>query len=80
MPALTREALEAQLAAGELQPIYLVVGDDDGEKDDIASAFQAAVPEDAQAFAFQRYSALDTRTPASSSTRPARCRSSAIGA
>jgi DNA polymerase-3 subunit delta len=59
MPALTRDALEAQLAAGELQPVYLVVGDDEGEKDDIARAFQAAVPEDIQPFAFERYSALD---------------------
>ena len=63
MPALTREALEAQLAAGEFQPIYLVVGDDDGEKDDIARAFQAAVPDESQAFAFQRYSALETGDP-----------------
>jgi DNA polymerase III subunit delta len=60
MPALTREALEAQLAAGELEPVYLVVGDDEVEKDDIARAFQAAVPEDSQPFAFERHSALDT--------------------
>ncbi len=60
MAALSKDALEAQLAAGELQPIYLVVGDDEIEKDDIARAFQAAVPEDAQAFAFERRSALDT--------------------
>ena len=60
MPALTKETLDAQLAAGELQPVYLVVGDDEGDKDDIARAFQAAVPDDIQAFAFERYSALDT--------------------
>jgi DNA polymerase III subunit delta len=60
---LTREALEAQLAAGEFQPIYLVVGDDEGDKDEIVRAFQAAVPEDIQAFAFERYSALDTSDP-----------------
>lgn len=60
MPALTTEALAAQLAAGEFQSIYLVVGDDEGEKDAIARAFQAAVPEDIQAFAFQRFSALET--------------------
>ncbi|MEO5822585.1 MAG: hypothetical protein ABIT71_18915 [Vicinamibacteraceae bacterium] len=60
MAALTKEALEAQLAAGGFQPIYLVVGDDDGEKDAIARAFQAAVPEDIQPFAFERFSAIET--------------------
>jgi DNA polymerase-3 subunit delta len=58
--ALTRDALQAQLAAGALQPIYLVVGDDEIEKDEIARAFQAAMPEDVQPFAFERHSALDT--------------------
>jgi DNA polymerase-3 subunit delta len=60
MPALTAEALEAQLAAGELQPLYVVVGDDEGEKDAVARAFQATVPEEDQPFAFQRFSALET--------------------
>jgi DNA polymerase-3 subunit delta len=60
MPALTTEALEAQLAAGELQPLYVVVGDDEGDKDAIARAFQAAVAEDVQPFAFERRSALET--------------------
>jgi DNA polymerase III subunit delta len=63
MPALTHDALFAQIAAGDLQPIYLVVGDDEYAKDEIAKAFQAAVPEDIQAFAFERYSAIDTKDP-----------------
>ena len=63
MAALTQDALLAQIAAGDLQPIYLVVGDDEYEKDEIAKAFQAAVPEDIQAFAFERYSAIDTNDP-----------------
>ena len=63
MAALTPEALLAQIAAGDLRPIYLVVGDDDYEKDKIAKAFQAAVPEDIQAFAFERYSAIETNDP-----------------
>ena len=46
MATVTRDALLAQIAAGDLQPIYLVVGDDEYEKDEIAKAFQAAVPED----------------------------------
>ena len=64
MPALSHEALLAELAAGQLRPLYLVVGDDDYAKDEAAKAFEAAVPEDAQAFAFERYSALDRFDPA----------------
>jgi DNA polymerase-3 subunit delta len=60
MPTLTQEALLAQIAAGDLQPIHLVVGDDEYAKDEIARAFQAAVPEDIRAFAFERYSAIET--------------------
>jgi len=63
MPLLTRDALFAQIAAGDLQPIYLVVGDDEIEKDEIGKAFQAAVPEDIQAFAFERFSAIETTDP-----------------
>ncbi len=63
MPVLTRDALFAQIAAGDWQPIYLVVGDDEYEKDEIAKAFQAAVPDDIQAFAFERYSAIETTDP-----------------
>ena len=40
-----------------------MVGDDEDEKDEIAKAFQAAVPEDIQAFAFERFSAIDTTDP-----------------
>jgi DNA polymerase-3 subunit delta len=65
MPALTQEALVAQVAAGDLQPVYLIVGDDEVAKDDAIRALQAAVPEEAQAFgAFERYSALDKLDPA----------------
>ncbi len=63
MAALTKDALLAQIAAGDLQPIYLVVGDDEDGKDEIAKAFQAAVPEDIQAFAFERFSAIETTDP-----------------
>jgi DNA polymerase-3 subunit delta len=63
MAALTQDALQAQLAAGDLQPVYLVVGDDEGAKHDIAVAFQAAVAEDIQAFAFERFSAIETTDP-----------------
>lgn len=60
MPALSQEAVVAELAKGELQPLYLVVGDDEYAKDEFARALQRAVPEDVQPFAFERKSALDT--------------------
>jgi DNA polymerase-3 subunit delta len=63
MAALTKDTLLAQIAAGDLKPIYLVVGDDEYDKDEIAKAFQAAVPDDIQAFAFERYSAIETTDP-----------------
>ena len=63
MAALTQDTLLAQIAAGDRQPIYLVVGDDEYAKDEIAKAFQATVPEDIQAFAFERFSAIETTDP-----------------
>lgn len=64
MPVLEHSALLAELAAGQFRPLYLVVGDDDFAKDQAAKAFQAAVPDDAQAWSFERYSALDRFDPA----------------
>jgi DNA polymerase-3 subunit delta len=65
MPVLGQEVVVAQLAKGELHPLYVVVGDDEYAKDEFARALQGAVPEDVQPFAFERYSALDaTTTPA----------------
>ena len=64
MPGLEHAALLAELAAGQLRPLYLVVGDDDYAKDEATKAFEAAVPEDARGFAFERYSALDRFDPA----------------
>lgn len=63
MPSLTHDALLAQVKKGELQTIYVVVGDDEGAKDQAVAAFVNAVPEDVQAFALERFSALDTDPP-----------------
>lgn len=63
MPGLTHDALLAQVKKGELQPIYIITGDDEVGKDQAAAAFVAAVPEDVQAFALERFSALDTDPP-----------------
>lgn len=59
MPALTPDALRAQLAKGQFQPYYLIVGDDERTKDELAAAFVAALPEEVQAFALERVSALE---------------------
>jgi DNA polymerase-3 subunit delta len=62
MPALEQDVLVEQLAAGRFEPVYLVVGDDEVAKDEMTKAFQNAVPEDVQAFAYERHSALDAST------------------
>ena len=72
MPSLSQEAVVAELAKGELQPLYVVVGDDEYAKDEFAQALQAAIAEDVQPFAFQRYSALDSTTTAAAIVNSAR--------
>jgi DNA polymerase III subunit delta len=62
MPVLEQDVLLSQLAAGRFEPVYLVIGDDEIARDDMTKAFQAAVPEDVQPFAFERRSALDAST------------------
>jgi DNA polymerase-3 subunit delta len=63
MPGLTYDALLAQVKKGQFQPIYVIVGDDEGAKDAAVAAFVAAVPEDVQAFALERVSALERDPP-----------------
>lgn len=54
MSAITpREALK-QIAAGDLAPVYLVLGDDDLEKAELAGAFEQAVDEGLRAFNVER--------------------------
>jgi DNA polymerase-3 subunit delta len=60
MPALSFDALVARLKKGEIAPLYLIVGDDEGAKDRAVRRFVDAVPDDLQAFALERLSALDT--------------------
>jgi DNA polymerase-3 subunit delta len=59
MPTLTLDALRAQLAREPLRPVYLVIGDDERGKAEVVDVFVSAVPEDVQAFALERVSALD---------------------
>jgi DNA polymerase III subunit delta len=63
MPGMTHDALLAQVKKGDFQPLYVVVGDDEGAKDAAVNAFVASVPGDVQAFALERFSALETDAP-----------------
>jgi DNA polymerase-3 subunit delta len=62
MPVIEQDVLVSQLEAGRFEPVYLVVGDDEVAKDEMTKAFQTAVPEEVQAFAYERHSALDAKT------------------
>src|SRR4029434_7799204 len=50
MPAISRAALRKQIAAGETGPLYLLLGDDDGEKSAVAAEFAEMVDEGLRAF------------------------------
>ena len=49
MPPLTATILRKQLAAGETDPLYMLVGADDLEKSAVASEFADMVEEDLRA-------------------------------
>lgn len=54
MPVVTRAALRTQIAAGDTGPLYLLLGDDDGEKSAAASEFAEMVDEGLRAFSVDR--------------------------
>jgi hypothetical protein len=39
MPVISRAALKKQIAAADTGPLYLLLGDDDGEKSAVAAEF-----------------------------------------
>jgi DNA polymerase-3 subunit delta len=55
MPALTAAALRGQLNSGAAGPLYLLVGDDDAEKAEVAGAFADLVDPGLQAFNVDRF-------------------------
>jgi DNA polymerase-3 subunit delta len=61
MPPLSLSALRAQIAAGTLAPIYLLVGDDELEKAAVADELVGAVDEDLQAFNVERLRGSESR-------------------
>ena len=61
MPALTTTILRKQVAAGETDPLYILVGADDLEKSAVASEFAEMVEEDLRAFNVERVYGGETK-------------------
>ena len=55
MPALTPGALRKRIASGNLDPVYLLVGDDEREKDALAAALAGTIDEGLRAFNVDRF-------------------------
>jgi DNA polymerase-3 subunit delta len=62
LATLSPSAVRQQIASGQLDPIYLVVGEDDVEKSALAASFAEIVEEDLQAFNVERIHAGDMTT------------------
>jgi DNA polymerase-3 subunit delta len=66
MPAATPSQVRAQIAKGRLDPIYLIVGDDEAEMSRLANDIAAVVEDELRAFNVERIYASDkSATPAS---------------
>ena len=55
MPRLTPAALRKQITTADLDPVYLVLGDDEHEKAELAAEFAEAVDEGLRAFNVERF-------------------------
>lgn len=55
MPALTPGALRKRIASGDLDPVYLLAGDDEREKDALARALVETIDEGLRAFNVDRF-------------------------
>jgi DNA polymerase-3 subunit delta len=64
VPPLTATILRKQLAAGETDPLYMLVGADDLEKSAVASEFADMVEEDLRAFNVERVYGGETKVDA----------------
>jgi DNA polymerase III subunit delta len=54
MPAISRAVLKKQIASGETEPLYALLGDDDSEKSAVAAEFAEMVDEGLRAFSVDR--------------------------
>lgn len=59
MPAITPEAVQQQISSGNLQPVYLLVGDDDRLLTAVSNALVETLEEDLRAFNYERFYATD---------------------
>ena len=55
MSVLTPKSLRNRIASGDVQPVYLLVGDDDREKDALATALAETIDEGLRAFNVDRF-------------------------
>ena len=62
MPQIAPAAVRKQIASGDVDPVYLLQGEDDVEKSALASEFLALVDEGLQAFNVERIHAGDMTT------------------
>ena len=60
MPTRTPNETLKEIEAGELAPIYLILGDDDQEKSDIAATFEQAIDQGLRAFNVDRLDGTET--------------------
>lgn len=59
MAALTPGALRGRIASGELDPVYLLLGDDERQKAELAGALAETLDEDLRAFNLDRFQGGD---------------------
>jgi len=63
MPTITPAAFRKQIAAGRLDAVYLIVGDDEAEKIELAHEIEAAIEEDLRPFNVERFHGADAGAP-----------------
>jgi DNA polymerase-3 subunit delta len=72
VPTATPAAVRKQIAAGKLDPIYLIVGDDDAEMSKLATDISGVVEDELRAFNLERMYANDKAVTPSAIVQAAR--------
>src|SRR5688500_20026341 len=65
MPALAPSAVRKQIAQGQPDPVYLIIGDDEAEMSELAAALGGLVEDELRAFNLERLYAQDKGVTAS---------------
>jgi len=71
VPAVTPGAVRKQIEQGKPDPVYLIIGDDEAQMSDLATALGDLVEEELRAFCLERMHATDKSVTASSIVRAA---------